>query len=165
MIDPNFIVGVDVARGNATGSAGVNALAGSANFRTIGVDDVVFSDNPFGVRTKFSVGNNGIGRSGMIAVGAKTAAFADGGSLGAMAAISGSSITSNYKTAPVSTARCSTSIKPTARTRNPSCLRWTSPDAFNSIELSARSYQNKITRRHIDSDDFTLNITTRRSRN
>ena len=82
MIDPNFIVGVDVARGNATGSAGVNALAGSANFRTIGVDDVVFSDNPFGVRTKFSVGNNGIGRSGMIAVGAKTAAFADGGSLG-----------------------------------------------------------------------------------
>ena len=30
LIDPNFIVGVDVARGNATGSAGVNALAGSA---------------------------------------------------------------------------------------------------------------------------------------
>ena len=30
------------------------------------------------------------------------------------------------------------------------------PDAFNSIELSARSYQNKITRRHIDSDDFYL---------
>lgn len=97
LIDPNFIVGVDVARGNATGSAGVNALAGSANFRTIGVDDVVFSDNPFGVRTKFSVGNNGIGRSGMIAVGGKTDAFGEGGSLGAMAAISGSSITSNYK--------------------------------------------------------------------
>lgn len=79
LIDPNFIVGVDVARGNATGSAGVNALAGSANFRTLGVDDVVFSDNPFGVRTKFSVGNNGIGRSGMIAVGGKTGAFGEGG--------------------------------------------------------------------------------------
>ena len=30
------------------------------------------------------------------------------------------------------------------------------PDAFNSIELSARTYQNKITRRHIDSNDFYI---------
>ncbi|MCC3252305.1 TonB-dependent receptor, partial [Serratia marcescens] len=72
LIEHNFFVGVDVERGNAPGSDGVTALAGSANLRTIGVDDVVFSANQFGVRTKFSVGNNGIGRSGMIAVGAKT---------------------------------------------------------------------------------------------
>ena len=166
LIDPNFIVGVDVARGNATGSAGVNALAGSANFRTIGVDDVVFSDNPFGVRTKFSVGNNGIGRSGMIAVGAKTAAFADGGSPGAMAAISGSSITSNYKNGAGFDSEMF-NVDKTYR-QNPKSQLFKvdiKPDAFNSIELSARSYQNKITRRHIDSDDFTLNITTRRSRN
>jgi len=154
LIDPNFIVGVDVARGNATGSAGVNALAGSANFRTIGVDDVVFSDNPFGVRTKFSVGNNGIGRSGMIAVGAKTAAFADGGSLGAMAAISGSSITSNYKNGAGFDSEVF-NVDKTYR-QNPKSQLFKvdiKPDAFNSIELSARSYQNKITRRHIDSDD------------
>ncbi len=56
----------------------------------------MFADNPFGVRTKFSVGSNGIGRSGMIAVGAKGAAFTDTGSLGVMAAISGSSIYSNF---------------------------------------------------------------------
>lgn len=157
MIDPNFIVGVDVARGNATGSAGVNALAGSANFRTIGVDDVVFSDNPFGVRTKFSVGNNGIGRSGMIAVGAKTAAFADGGSPGAMAAISGSSITSNYKNGAGFDSEMF-NVDKTYR-QNPKSQLFKvdiKPDAFNSIELSARSYQNKITRRHIDSDDFYL---------
>ncbi|WP_060430763.1 TonB-dependent receptor domain-containing protein [Serratia marcescens] len=157
LIDPNFIVGVDVARGNATGSAGVNALAGSANFRTIGVDDVVFSDNPFGVRTKFSVGNNGIGRSGMIAVGAKTAAFADGGSLGAMAAISGSSITSNYKNGAGFDSEVF-NVDKTYR-QNPKSQLFKvdiKPDAFNSIELSARSYQNKITRRHIDSDDFYL---------
>uniref|UniRef100_A8GHH4 TonB-dependent receptor n=1 Tax=Serratia proteamaculans (strain 568) TaxID=399741 RepID=A8GHH4_SERP5 len=157
LIDPNFIVGVDVARGNATGSAGVNALAGSANFRTIGVDDVVFSDNPFGVRTKFSVGNNGIGRSGMIAVGGKTDAFGEGGSLGAMAAISGSSITSNYKNASGFDSE-EFNVDKTYR-QNPKSQLFKvdiKPDAFNSIELSARTYQNKITRRHIDSNDFYI---------
>jgi hemoglobin/transferrin/lactoferrin receptor protein len=157
LIDPNFIVGVDVARGNATGSAGVNALAGSANFRTIGVDDVVFSDNPFGVRTKFSVGNNGIGRSGMIAVGGKTDAFGDGGSLGAMAAISGSSITSNYKNGSGFDSQ-EFNVDKTYR-QNPKSQLFKvdiKPDAFNSIELSARTYQNKITRRHIDSNDFYI---------
>ncbi|CAI1933182.1 TonB-dependent receptor domain-containing protein [Serratia proteamaculans] len=157
LIDPNFIVGVDVARGNATGSAGVNALAGSANFRMIGVDDVVFSDNPFGVRTKFSVGNNGIGRSGMIAVGGKTDAFGDGGSLGAMAAISGSSITSNYKNGSGFDSE-EFNVDKTYR-QNPKSQLFKvdiKPDAFNSIELSARTYQNKITRRHIDSNDFYI---------
>ncbi|WP_390901860.1 TonB-dependent receptor domain-containing protein [Serratia quinivorans] len=157
LIDPNFIVGVDVARGNATGSAGVNALAGSANFRTIGVDDVVFSDNPFGVRTKFSVGNNGIGRSGMIAVGGKTGAFGEGGSLGAMAAISGSSITSNYKNGSGFDSE-EFNVDKTYR-QNPKSQLFKvdiKPDAFNSIELSARTYQNKITRRHIDSNDFYI---------
>ncbi|NLU14942.1 MAG: TonB-dependent receptor [Serratia liquefaciens] len=157
LIDPNFIVGVDVARGNATGSAGVNALAGSANFRTLGVDDVVFSDNPFGVRTKFSVGNNGIGRSGMIAVGGKTSAFGEGGSLGAMAAISGSSITSNYKNGSGFDSE-EFNVDKTYR-QNPKSQLFKvdiKPDAFNSIELSARTYQNKITRRHIDSNDFYI---------
>lgn len=157
LIDPNFIVGVDVARGNTTGSAGVNALAGSANFRTIGVDDVVFSDNPFGVRTKFSVGNNGIGRSGMIAVGGKTGAFGEGGSLGAMAAISGSSITSNYKNGSGFDSE-EFNVDKTYR-QNPKSQLFKvdiKPDAFNSIELSARTYQNKITRRHIDSNDFYI---------
>ena len=157
LIDPNFIVGVDVARGNATGSAGVNALAGSANFRTLGVDDVVFSDNPFGVRTKFSVGNNGIGRSGMIAVGGKTGAFGEGGSLGAMAAISGSSITSNYKNGSGFDSE-EFNVDKTYR-QNPKSQLFKvdiKPDAFNSIELSARTYQNKITRRHIDSNDFYI---------
>jgi hemoglobin/transferrin/lactoferrin receptor protein len=35
LIDPNFIVGVDVNRGTGGGASGVNALAGSANFRTL----------------------------------------------------------------------------------------------------------------------------------
>ena len=71
LIDPNFIIGVDVSRGNAIGGDGVNALGGSSNFRTIGVDDVVFAGEKVGARTKMSVGNNGVGRSAMRAVGMK----------------------------------------------------------------------------------------------
>ena len=92
LIDPNFLVGIDVSRGTSAGSAGVNALAGSANLRTLGVDDVIFSGNPFGIRTRFSAGNNGIGESGMVAVAGKTDAFTDTGSFGIMTAISGSAI-------------------------------------------------------------------------
>ena len=39
-------------RGNITGGDGVNVLAGSANPRTIGVDDVVFAGERTGARTK-----------------------------------------------------------------------------------------------------------------
>lgn len=40
-LDPNFLAEVDVTRGSSAGSQGVNALAGSANMRTIGIDDVL----------------------------------------------------------------------------------------------------------------------------
>ena len=83
-----------------------------------------------------------------------------------MAAISGSSITSNYKNGAGFDSEMF-NVDKTYR-QNPKSQLFKvdiKPDAFNSIELSARSYQNKITRRHIDSDDFTSNITTRRSRN
>lgn len=44
---------------------GINALAGSANMRTIGVDDVIFNGNTYGLRSHFSVGSNrSWGRSG-----------------------------------------------------------------------------------------------------
>ncbi len=79
LIDPNFLVAVDVTRGDSSGAAGVNALTGSANMRTIGVDDVIFNGNTYGLRSRFSVGSNGLGRSGMLAVGGKNNAFTDTG--------------------------------------------------------------------------------------
>lgn len=157
LIDPNFIVGVDVARGENSGASGVNALAGSANFRTIGVDDVVFADNPFGVRTKFSVGSNGIGRSGMIAVGAKGAAFTDTGSLGVMAAISGSSIYSNFNNGDgVSSEDFGYDEFMKQNPKSQLFKVDIKPNEYHSIELSARTYQNKFSRRDIDSNDFYL---------
>ena len=96
LIDPNLLVAVDVTRGDSSGSEGINALAGSANMRTIGVDDVIFNGNTYGLRSRFSVGSNGLGRSGMIALGGKSDAFTDTGSIGVMAAVSGSSVYSNF---------------------------------------------------------------------
>ncbi len=58
LIDPNLLVAVDVTRGDSSGSEGINALAGSANMRTIGVDDVIFNGNTYGLRSRFSVGSN-----------------------------------------------------------------------------------------------------------
>ena len=97
LIDPNLLVAVDVTRGDSSGSEGINALAGSANMRTIGVDDVIFNGNTYGLRSRFSVGSNGLGRSGIDRPWwEKATAFTDTGSIGVMAAVSGSSVYSNF---------------------------------------------------------------------
>ncbi|WP_233120705.1 TonB-dependent receptor plug domain-containing protein [Histophilus somni] len=48
-IDPAFITSVDIQRGGVSGKGGVNGLIGSANFRTIGVDDVISEGNRAGI--------------------------------------------------------------------------------------------------------------------
>lgn len=40
-VDPALLAGIDVSRGAVSGAGGAGALAGSANFRTLGVDDVL----------------------------------------------------------------------------------------------------------------------------
>ncbi len=156
LIDPNFIVGVDVSRGNITGGDGVNALAGSANFRTIGVDDVVFAGERTGARTKLSAGNNGTGRSAMLAVALKNPAF-DGGSVGFMAATSASVIGSNYKNGKGTNSEefgfgynRYYKQKPKSQLLK---LDLTLSD-FHALELSARDYRNTFTRRDIQSNDY-----------
>lgn len=157
LIDPNFIVGIDVARGNVIGGDGVNTLTGSANFRTIGVDDVVFSDNPFGIRTKFGVGNNGIGRTGMVAVGGKMRDFGNNGSIGIMLAMSGSSIDSNYKNGAGQNSDEFFTEKTFRQSPQSQLYKIdVKPDEFNSLELSARNYVNKISQRLIASQDWYL---------
>ena len=156
LIDPNFIIGVDVSRGNAVGGDGVNALGGSANFRTIGVDDVVFAGEKVGARTKMSAGNNGVGRSAMLAVAMKNPAF-DGGSVGFMAATSASVIGNNYKNGKGTDSEQFGfgynrfyQQKPKSQLLK---LDLKLSD-FHALELSARDYRNTFTRRDIRSDDY-----------
>ncbi|WPU20954.1 TonB-dependent receptor [Cedecea neteri] len=157
LIDPNFLVGVDVIRGDSSGSAGINALTGSANMRTLGVDDVIFKGNDYGLRSRFSVGSNGIGRSGMISAAGKTDAFTDTGSFGAMAAISGSSIYSNFSNGSGINSEEFGYDK--FMKQNPKSQLYKmdiKPDEFNSFELSARTYNNRFSRRDITSDDYYI---------
>ncbi|MEG2964600.1 MAG: TonB-dependent receptor plug domain-containing protein, partial [Janthinobacterium sp.] len=156
LIDPNFIIGVDVSRGNVAGGDGVNALAGSANFRTIGVDDVVFAGEKTGARTKLSTGNNGVGRSAMLAVAMKNPAF-DGGSVGFMAATSASVIGNNYTNAKgVNSEEFGFGYNRYYKQKPKSQLLkldLTLSD-FHALELSARDYRSTFTRRDIHSDDY-----------
>ncbi|PKB21637.1 TonB-dependent receptor domain-containing protein [Janthinobacterium sp. 64] len=156
LIDPNFIIGVDVSRGNVVGGDGVNALAGSANFRTIGVDDVVFSGEKNGARTKMSTGNNGVGRSAMLAVAMKNPAF-DGGSVGFMAATSASVIGNNYKNAKgVNSEEFGFGYNRYYKQKPKSQLLKLDLKLsdFHALELSARDYRSTFTRRDIHSNDY-----------
>lgn len=80
-VDPNLLNQIDVDRG-AVSTAGGGALAGSVNFRTIGVDDIVRDGQEVGVLGRAQWGSNGVGFSEMIAGGVKN------GSTGLAAAVS-----------------------------------------------------------------------------
>lgn len=69
MIDKNFLTSAEFERG--TFSSGGAGLMGSANFRTISIDDIIENNRPTGAIIKHSFGTNGIGPSTMIGVAAR----------------------------------------------------------------------------------------------
>ncbi len=157
LVDPNFIVRVDIARGQADDADSINALVGSANFRTIGVDDVVLEGNNLGVRTKWTYGNNGIGRSGMMAVAGKTQAFSPEGSLGALFAFSGHNIEAHYRNADgISSEEFGTSNTFKQKPNSQLMKLNIKPNDFHDLELSGRLYHNKFNHRHVDNYDYYL---------
>lgn len=159
LIDPNFLAEVDVIRGNSTGSQGVNALAGSANMRTIGVDDLVKEGRNTGLLSRFSVGDNGLGRTGMIAVAGKTDTFDNGGSLGALVGLSGSRIYATYQNGGGRSSKDFIGEDNNYMRQEPRSQLYKinfNPDQYNKIELAGRNYKNAFTRRNITSDDYYL---------
>lgn len=158
-LDPNFLAEVDVTRGNSAGSQGVNALAGSANMRTIGIDDILMAGRQTGVLSRFKVGDNGLGRTGMVAVAGKTDTFANGGGLGAMVGISGSRTYATYKNGGGRSSKDFIGEDNKYLRQEPHSELYKinfNPDEFNKIELSGRNYSNTFTRRDITSDDYAL---------
>lgn len=158
-LDPNFLAEVDVTRGNSAGSQGVNALAGSANMRTLGVDDVLMAGRQNGVLSRFKVGDNGLGRTGMVAVAGKTDPFANGGGLGAMVGISGTRTYATYKNGGGRSSKDFIGEDNKYLRQEPHSEIYKlnfNPDEFNKIELSGRNYSNTFTRRDITSDDYAV---------
>lgn len=158
-LDPNFLAEVDVTRGNSAGSQGVNALAGSANMRTLGVDDVLMAGRQTGVLSRFKVGDNGLGRTGMVAVAGKTDPFANGGGLGAMVGISGTRTYATYKNGGGRSSKDFIGEDNKYLRQEPHSEIYKlnfNPDEFNKIELSGRNYSNTFSRRDITSDDYAV---------
>lgn len=159
LIDPNFLAEVDVTRGNSAGSQGVNALAGSANMRTIGIDDVISEGRQTGLLSRFSVGNNGLGRTGMVAVAGKTEPFDNGGGLGALVGVSGTRTYATYENGGGDSSRDFIGRDSDYMRQEPQSQLYKvnfNPDAWNKLEFSGRNYRNSFTRRHITSDDYLL---------
>ncbi|MFJ5854058.1 TonB-dependent receptor domain-containing protein [Enterobacter cancerogenus] len=159
LIDPNFLAGVDVTRGSSAGSQGVNALAGSANMRTLGIDDVIKAGRQTGVLSRFSVGDNGLGRTGMVTVAGKADPFDNGGLIGALVGISGSR---TYATFDNGGGRSSSEfigedVKYMRQEPRSQLYKLNfDPNPYHHIEFAGRNYQNVFTRRDITSDDYYL---------
>ena len=81
-VDPNLLAGVDIERGAVSTAGGAGALAGSANFRTLDVGDIIKYGQNAGVLTTATWGSNNVGWSEMFAAGARS------GSVGIAGAIS-----------------------------------------------------------------------------
>ena len=79
---PNLLAGVDIARGAVSTAGGAGALAGTANFRTLDVGDIIKYGQNAGVLTTATWGSNNVGWSEMFAAGARS------GSVGIAGAIS-----------------------------------------------------------------------------
>lgn len=95
-IDPSFIAGVDVERGTFGGKSGVNSLMGSANFRTLGVNDIIKGDKNFGFLGKYQVGDNAY-KSNYMGTFAGRANYDDGFYVGALIGHSHRDISQDYK--------------------------------------------------------------------
>ena len=67
-IDQNLLSQIDITRGGSTTTGG---LAGSVNFRTLGVDDILLDGKDAGVLGRVSWGSNGRGFSEMLAGAAR----------------------------------------------------------------------------------------------
>ena len=95
-IDPNFIAGVDVNKSNFSGASGINALAGSANFRTLGVNDVITDDKPFGFILKGMTGSNAT-KSNFMTMAASRKWLDNGGYVGMVYGYSQREVSQDYR--------------------------------------------------------------------
>ncbi|OOF70442.1 TonB-dependent receptor domain-containing protein [Rodentibacter caecimuris] len=96
LLDSNFIAGLDLTKGTFSGKNGLNALNGSANFRTISVNDVVKNEDKFGLLLKGSTGTNKSKYDYMV-TGAYRQGLDNGGYIGALYGVSKREISQDYK--------------------------------------------------------------------
>ncbi len=80
-VDPSLLAGIDIARGGLSTVGGAGALAGSANFRTLGIDDMIMPGKTSGVISTLSWGSNGQGFTEMLGAATRVDGTAFGGAI------------------------------------------------------------------------------------
>ena len=80
-VDPALLAGIDIQRGPISTTGGAGALAGSANFRTLGIDDIIKPGNSMGAITSLTWGSNNQGFSEMGAAAVRSGSVAIGGAI------------------------------------------------------------------------------------
>jgi hemoglobin/transferrin/lactoferrin receptor protein len=80
-VDPALLAGIDVARGVVSTAGGAGALVGAANFRTIGVEDILKPGRNYGVLSTVSWGSNQVGWQEMGAAAARVGPVAVAGAI------------------------------------------------------------------------------------
>lgn len=71
-VDPLLVAGIDVQRGAVSTAGGAGALAGTANMRTLDVQDILRQGQNYGALTHVGWGSNGVGWAEMGAAAAKS---------------------------------------------------------------------------------------------
>lgn len=156
LIDQNFLTQVDISKGHTTGAAGINALAGSANFKTIDVEDILLEQNKVGVLSRLNYGNNDLGKNGMIALAGKTDVL-ETGSIGSLLAFSKSSVSQNYRRGNGTMAVDSAYMQ--GLKNHPESYMGKiafKPNKETEFKLSGRQYKNSLVGRNIDSSTYSL---------
>lgn len=154
VIDSNFLVGADINRGGHGGSHGTNALMGSANFRTMGVDDVITDDKNWGLLSKYTYGTNKLGHNAMLA-GAVKGELPTGGTLGAMLAVSGANKSTDYKRGDGKLASTNDYvISKVQKPRSTLAKLEYMPNNTHQFILSGQDYRTNIGGRQLDNNAY-----------
>ncbi|PSM53227.1 TonB-dependent heme/hemoglobin receptor family protein [Campylobacter blaseri] len=166
LIDTSFLIGLDVEKGSFSSSA--IGLMGSANFKTINVNDVIRGNKNFGFLGKFSYGSNEVGPSYMGALAGKVN-FENGSNLGILLGYGGKKIKQNYKMGNGKRIKdnlkdidgdgifdIDSAFNPDRLTQKPKSylFKLDYKNEASNATLSYRKYDNYLAQRKIKSDNY-----------
>jgi hemoglobin/transferrin/lactoferrin receptor protein len=80
-IDPLLLAGIDIQRGAVSTAGGAGALAGSADLRTLDVDDILKPGRDYGSLSSVTWGSNGVGFSEMASGAIRSGAISIAGAI------------------------------------------------------------------------------------
>lgn len=152
LVDQNFLVGIEAQKGTFSGAN--FGTAGSVNFKTISVDDVVRDSEDFGFLGKYSYGNNKIGPSYMGTFAGKYEF--DDFKFGSLFGYSGKKSSQNYKIGGGDKKQNIDNEMLTQKPKN-TLFKIELSDEKNKAIFSHRNYDNHLANRKIASNSYQFN--------